>query len=54
MTLLYATLQAEAPLTVTGLLNLLGLEKYLVLFQAEEVISDYFFTCFILFKYFSV
>ncbi|OQU81725.1 hypothetical protein SORBI_3006G110300 [Sorghum bicolor] len=28
---------AEAPLTVTGLLNSLGLEKYLVLFQAEEV-----------------
>jgi len=35
--LLYATLQAEAPLTVTGLLNSLGLEKYIVLFQAEEV-----------------
>ncbi|AQK44149.1 Sterile alpha motif (SAM) domain-containing protein [Zea mays] len=28
---------AEAPLTVTGLLNSLGLEKYIVLFQAEEV-----------------
>ncbi|KAJ1271392.1 hypothetical protein BS78_06G125300 [Paspalum vaginatum] len=27
----------EVPLTVTGLLNSLGLEKYLVLFQAEEV-----------------
>lgn len=50
--LLYATLQAEGPLTVTGLLNSLGLEKYLVLFQAEEVIFDYIFICLILFKYF--
>ncbi|XP_066345243.1 uncharacterized protein [Miscanthus floridulus] len=32
-----APVLAEAPLTVTGLLNSLGLEKYLVLFQAEEV-----------------
>ncbi|XP_066345234.1 uncharacterized protein [Miscanthus floridulus] len=32
-----APVMAEAPLTVTGLLNSLGLEKYLVLFQAEEV-----------------
>uniref|UniRef100_A0A0D9W5Y0 SAM domain-containing protein n=1 Tax=Leersia perrieri TaxID=77586 RepID=A0A0D9W5Y0_9ORYZ len=28
---------AEVPLTVTGLLNSLGLEKYVILFQAEEV-----------------
>jgi hypothetical protein len=38
LTLVYAILQTEAPLTVSGLLNSLGLEKYGVLFQAEEVI----------------
>ncbi|PWZ41780.1 hypothetical protein Zm00014a_002352 [Zea mays] len=32
-----APVMDEAPLTVTGLLNSLGLEKYVVLFQAEEV-----------------
>jgi len=37
MTLLYEILQKEVPQTVTELLNSLGLEKYLVLFQAEEV-----------------
>jgi hypothetical protein len=51
MASLYATLQDEAPLTVTGLLNSLGLEKYVVLFQAEEVTFDYFFICFISFNF---
>jgi len=37
MTLLYGILQKEVPQTVTELLSSLGLEKYLVLFQAEEV-----------------
>nr|XP_034603338.1 ankyrin repeat and SAM domain-containing protein 6-like isoform X3 [Setaria viridis] len=32
-----APVMTEVPQTVTGLLNSLGLEKYLVLFQAEEV-----------------
>ncbi|XP_062225852.1 uncharacterized protein LOC133924373 [Phragmites australis] len=32
-----APVMTEAPLTVTALLNSLGLEKYVVLFQAEEV-----------------
>ncbi|KQJ83024.1 uncharacterized protein LOC100828653 isoform X2 [Brachypodium distachyon] len=32
-----APVMTEVPLTVTGLLNSLGLEKYVVLFQAEEV-----------------
>ncbi|TVT98355.1 hypothetical protein EJB05_56359 [Eragrostis curvula] len=31
------SVMTEAPLTVNGLLNSLGLEKYAVLFQAEEV-----------------
>jgi hypothetical protein len=59
LTLVYAILQTEAPLTVSGLLNSLGLEKYGALFQAEEVIFYYVFhfnllTCFwiILFRIF--
>ncbi|XP_062184965.1 uncharacterized protein LOC133888656 [Phragmites australis] len=32
-----APVVTEVPLTVTGLLNSLGLEKYVILFQAEEV-----------------
>jgi hypothetical protein len=52
LTLLYALLQTEVPLTVSGLLNSLGLEKYGVLFQAEEVMLHYPFhfnllTCFL-------
>lgn len=43
VTLFYAIMQTEPPLTVTGLLNSLGLEKYGVLFQAEEVIFHYIF-----------
>ncbi|KAF0890450.1 hypothetical protein E2562_002822 [Oryza meyeriana var. granulata] len=36
-TLPTAPVMPEVPLTVTGLLNSLGLEKYVFLFQAEEV-----------------
>lgn len=41
MTFLYSISQTEVPQTVVGLLNSLGLEKYLILFQAEEVSFDY-------------
>nr|CAB3484780.1 unnamed protein product [Digitaria exilis] len=37
MAFLYSILQTEVQQTVPGLLDSLGLEKYLVLFQAEEV-----------------
>lgn len=34
---LFLSLQVEGPITVAGLLHTLGLGKYNVLFQAEEV-----------------